>query len=72
MKDTNSSETTLTGNIKDKLTIVRSSYHNIEGKLLSEGYIVGLSNVDGPTNFHRELFKEYKEARQYIREKYGI
>lgn len=72
MKDTSSNETTSTGNIKDRLVIVNSTYYDIDGNVVRYGHIVGETKQDSPTVFNHELFSDYKEARQYIREKYGI
>lgn len=60
------------GNLIDRITINRVTKYNIEGKLKSDSYVVGFLNVDAPTTFITEVFKDYKQARKFIREKYKI
>lgn len=72
MKDTKNNETTSTGNIKDRLVIVNSTYYDIDGNVVRYGYIVGETKENSSTLWSHELFRDYKAARQYIREKYGI
>ena len=59
-------------NIKDRVFIANSTYYDIEGNIVRYNHVVGELNVDGPSLFHTEVFNDYKSARQYIREEYGI
>lgn len=73
MKDTENKETNQTGgNLKENLVIVNSTYYDIEGNIVRYGHMVGVTGVDSATQFEYKLFSDYKEARQFVREKYGI